>query len=425
MQRWNEELGRQHVHDFTQLSSEEQCQLLEFLNEHYPPERYRRHREQQLRAMANVDAQRTILNGVTQRYPAVIDGASLAGSPQDLSGCAIMFTAGGEGERLRQSLQAKGYPASQLEDFTKATFALPGFYRDFGALQLNLALVAHLCRTCGSSIPTIVTTGPQGSLTERVIPAIIARHRGFGLDRLFCIAQEERLHLSLEGKIVCLRTPQGPRPATNPDETGGPLMMLRATRTGASMQLLDELREQGCRKILVLQGTAVYDPQLILQMAAAARNHDAIGVGIPRQAFPANDPYGTYVLLEKEGHATVNIIEQGIRNDATRGLKSADGTSYLPYNTGFYVFDLDILAKSSLPDYATPPKEIAPGLARAPKIGYAATDILPLAVDPAILTIAPERFAVIKNDEDLERCSTLGRQFGLDRICQETQEQRA
>jgi len=66
-----------------------------------------------------------------------------------------------------------------------------------------------------------------------------------------------------------------------------------------------------------------------------------------------------------------------------------------------------------LPDYATPPKEILPEIERSPKIGYAATDLLPLALNPVILTVSPDTYAVIKTADDLETLSEAAHRFGL------------
>jgi hypothetical protein len=414
---WNEAPAERHIHNFAALTTNNRQKLLAYLNEHFPLATFEYQRSRQQRALHNMEMQRSILSGATQRYPSVINAQSLSLSPQNMDHCVFMFTAGGDGERLRLSLLKKGYSPDTLHDFTKATFPLPGFVRDFGALQINLALVSELCRSLGRSIPVIVSTGPAGSQTARVIPQIIAAHNNFGIDQLTIVEQDERLHLTLEGKIVWIDTPSGPRPATNPDETGGPLMKIRSAIDPSAKSTLGALRESGYTRLFILQGTAVYSRDLLQQMAAAALDHDAIGVGIPRSSFPAEDPYGTYILLEKEGRESLHIIEQDIRNDATRHVRSPNGKGFLPYNTGFYALDIDYLQKNALPDFATPPKEIIPGIPMAPKIGYAATDVFPCAARPAILTIPADSFAVIKNDQDLQRCTDHALRFGLDTAC--------
>ena len=105
-------------------------------------------------------------------------------------------------------------------------------------------------------------------------------------------------------------------------------------------------------------------------------------------------------------------------NHETLSLRDPETGNYLPLNTGFYVFSRSLLASCDLPDYATPPKEILPDMERAPKIGYAATDILSLAHNPAILTVSESSFGVIKNADDLDRLAAHGKKFGLYDICQ-------
>jgi hypothetical protein len=50
---------------------------------------------------------------------------------------------------------------------------------------------------------------------------------------------------------------------------------------------------------------------------------------------------------------------------------------------------------------------------RSPKIGYAATDLLPLASNPAVLTVSPDSYAVIKNADDMKAVSAAAIRFGL------------
>ena len=107
------------------------------------------------------------------------------------------------------------------------------------------------------------------------------------------------------------------------------------------------------------------------------------------------------MTLTRNDHDSTIILEQEVRNEETRQIKDNSGEYYLPFNTGFYAFDSELLKKSDLPDYATPPKEILPELPRSPKIGYAATDIFPLAGNPVILTVEPNMYRVLKTVEDL------------------------
>ena len=177
------------------------------------------------------------------------------------------------------------------------------------------------------------------------------------------------------------------------------------------------MKQSGSTKTIVVQATALYDRSLIPAMAAALQTHDCLGVGILRSDFPPSDPYGTYVSITTDGVTSLQIIEQNVRNDVTRTVTNPSGRWHLPFNTGFYAFDNSLLEANGLPDFATPPKELRPGLPRSPKIGYAATDLIALARDPIILTIDPALFGVLKNADDLARLSTLGKTFGLDTLC--------
>ncbi|HEX7511196.1 MAG TPA: hypothetical protein VF335_07850, partial [Chitinivibrionales bacterium] len=169
----------------------------------------------------------------------------------------------------------------------------------------------------------------------------------------------------------------------------------------------------------VLQATWLYDPTLLPAMASALNQYDCIGAGIVRTAFDALDPFGTYVTVVNKTAEKVIIIEQDIRNEATRALRDETGRFFLPYNTGLYAFKNELLTENDLPDYATPPKEILPNLPRSPKIGYAATDIFSLAGSAAVLSIPANSFAVIKNADDLALLTELGKRYGLDKICRE------
>ena len=94
-------------------------------------------------------------------------------------------------------------------------------------------------------------------------------------------------------------------------------------------------------------------------------------------------------------------------------LTNKEGAYYLPYNTGFYVFDISLIKENSLPDYATPPKEIVPEIEKSPKIGYAATDIISFANKPAVLTIPKDSFGVLKECEDLKKLAEIGKKYSL------------
>ena len=186
---------------------------------------------------------------------------------------------------------------------------------------------------------------------------------------------------------------------------------------GAS--ILNWLEELGCSKTIVVQATALYDKTVLPLMASALGSHDCLGVGILRDAFPATDPYGTFVSLKTDTGTVTVILEQDVRNDHTRSITDPTGRFFLPYNTGFYAFHNRLLCDNDLPDFATPPKKLRPDLPRAPKIGYAAIDVITLAKDPIILAIDPTLFGVLKNADDLELLAEMGSRFGLNRVCGE------
>lgn len=183
--------------------------------------------------------------------------------------------------------------------------------------------------------------------------------------------------------------------------------------------VFDWLTKLGCSRSIVVQATALYDMRLLPLMAEALKGHDCLGVGILRNSFPSNDPYGTFVTLSNSSKSTTMILEQDVRNDSTRELKDPTGKYYLPFNTGFYAFENSLLINNDLPHFATPPKEVLPGMNRSSKIGYAATDIIPIAGNPVILAIEPEMFGVLKTADDLQILSDIGKRYGLDKLCKE------
>jgi hypothetical protein len=160
---------------------------------------------------------------------------------------------------------------------------------------------------------------------------------------------------------------------------------------------LENLEKKGVQKIIVLQGTAVYSKEILPIIASAGKNFDGMGIGILRENFPEKDPYGTFVLAGEN----LRIIEKEVRTPDTYNIKNESG-KYLPYNTGFYAFDINLLKNIALPDYATPPKIILSEIEPSPKVGYAATDIIAFAKNPAVLTISNDDFCVIKNADDID-----------------------
>ncbi len=421
MDKWDIDLACKKILNFSSLSSKNRDNLLKYLDIFFPPSKYYKHAALRRNAIKNLRLSRNLLTGAIQLFPHCLQVNDLPASGSSLSGYAVMLTAGGEGERLRISLQQNGIKADQLKDFTKATYKLPDFYADYGALHINLSLISNISMENEIDIPVIVTTGPPKSTTAKIIPRIIKENKSFGLKNIRVIQQNERLHLTEDEKIVYTFKYDSPEPVINPDETGGPVMKLKEVmETGETA--LSWLKRSGCDKIILLQATAIYDKELILKMARAGKAYDGVGVGIMRESFHSDDPYGTYVLVEKEESKKLIIVEKETRNEATRNLRDPNNVFYLPFNTGLYIFDRALIENNHLPDYATPPKEILPNLPRSPKIGYAATDILPFASYPAILAAPSDSFRVIKKADDLKDLSILGKKLGLNKICKEVRE---
>lgn len=417
MEQWTEALAEKHVYNFNALTAAQKKSLLDELNRRFPPQVYREHRGRQQAALKNAEEGKKVLTGAQQRFPRIIRAADLSATSSDLAGYAIVLTAGGDGERLRASLRKRGAGDADLKDFTKATFQLPGFPKGFGSLQATLAVIADLCRLGGLDVPVIVTTGPAFSHNARVVSGVITARNNFGLRHLRMLAQDERLHLTLDGTIVCAIDGDAARPVTNPDETGGPFVKLAKPGFSGESSALEWLSGLGCQKIIALQATALYDPAVVLAMAAAGKQHDCVGVGVLRTRFDKTDPFGAFVSVERSGKESLMIVEQEIRNEATMGIRDETGKYYLPFNTGLYVFDITLLAKSGLPDYATPPKEILPGLPRSPKTGYAATDIMPRAKHGAVLAVEAGSYAAIKSADDLAGLFALAKRYGIIDLC--------
>ncbi len=415
--QWTCGSAQEKIYAFEHLSPSQKKALIGYLNKRFPPAVYRQHRKNKANALKNLNAALNLLHESTQHFPKCISSDEIKLEDYCLNSFGIVLTAGGEGERLRLSLQKQGISDVALKSFTKATFPLPQFYKDFGTLHINLCLISSLSKKYNCHIPVVVTTGPEGSTSARVITDLIDHYSNFGLKHLKILFQSERLHLTPDDQFAYILRDDIPYPVTHPDETGGPIMKLKEADLVTDKSTLDWLSEHGCHKVIVLQGTAVYNQELIQMMAAAAKNYDGLGVGIFRKNFSEEDPYGSFVALNDLDKEKLYIIEKDIRTTNTSQLKDPSEKYFLPLNTGFYVLDSELLRQSHLPDYATPLKEILPQLPRSPKIGYAATDILPLAKKTAILAIKGNYYGVIKDAADLERLSKLAIDFGLKNIC--------
>ncbi len=416
MADWTSDLCKEVVYELASFDVNEQACILAYLQKNIPYGVYQTHVAFRALALENNRVQKQLVANATIEYPSLVFPDQQAVRAM-ASGYGIVLTAGGDGERLRDSLLQSGARAHDLKTFTKATWPLAGLYKDYGALQVNLTLIATLAKKYDLDIPVVVTVGPASSVTARVIPEILAKHKNFGVKNLRIVLQKERLHLTLENQIVFRKHEDGCVPVTHPDETGGPFM---AFLDGADQgtDVLSWLRKCGCKKIIALQATALYDPMLIPILAEAGMSYDCVGAGIMRSEFPHTDPYGTFALIKNNAGARLMIIEQEMRSLALYACKDPTRTYHLPYNTGLYVFDLSLLT-TPLPDYATPPKEILPNIPKAPKAGYAATDIVGVGKHPAVVAVDHTRFAVIKNANDLTKLTSVGRAFGLDILCKE------
>ncbi|MCL2844315.1 MAG: hypothetical protein FWE23_02545 [Chitinivibrionia bacterium] len=380
---WTKEQIAKSVFNFGNSDKQTQEKIAEFLQNNISFDEYSRQVAKKEKAIANMKNAKNSLTGIGVKYPQHLDFSQVAVDLQDMKNCAFLIMAGGEGERLRVSLKEKGYSDDDLKDFTKATFPIPNTAYKFGALEVNLRLIAKI----NCEIPVILTTGPVGSDTQILIPKILKENANFGVKNLEIIAQNERLHLTSDNKIVF----ENGKPITNPDETGGPIAKLKESG------ILENLEKKGVQKIIVLQGTAVYSKEILPIIASAGKNFDGMGIGIQRENFPEKDPYGTFVLAGEN----LRIIEKEVRTPDTYNIKNESG-KYLPYNTGFYAFDINLLKNIVLPDYATPPKIILSEIEPSPKVGYAATDIIAFAKKPAVLTISNDDFCVIKNADDID-----------------------
>lgn len=385
--------------------------IIQTLNTSFSYSSYLQQVTMKKRALLNQKNAQTSIASATQEFPIVINSQSITPNPESLKNCAIVITAGGEGERLRVSLEELGYSSDQLKDFTKATFPIPDTEFTSGALEVNLTGIKKLILKAKYDIPVVVTTGPSGSTTADIIPRILKENKNFGIKNLRVIEQEERLHLTIDDKIVVTHWEDSmPFFATNPDETGGPLEKLRQGEENSTLSWLQSL---GVKKILILQGTAIYAPTVIPTIAAASLQFEVMGVGISRNTFPTDDPYGTFVILNTGKNKKLVIAEKDVRSKKTEELYDVDQKIFLPFNTGFYAINLNTLEENNLPDYASPAKIIAPGMHPSPKVGYAATHILEFSEKSGVLTLPQESFKVIKNADDLVTLSQTVKQFNL------------
>ncbi len=415
---WDTEYAKASIEDFDKLSHEQAIDLLETLNREFPPEEYEKEKECLLNAFNNRERRRDLLQKGIQGFPVCVDPETgSAPEKERISKTAVLLTAGGEGQRLKESLKQNGVSNEALADITKATYPVADSPGKPGTLHIDLLLIAGICRETGTDIPVIVSTGPAGSNTAEIIPEILRKNRGFGIKNLKSIAQGKRLHLSNNKKIVWYMKEGTPQPVTNPDETGGPVARMQRREGGEKESPISWLKRLGIEHLLVLQGTAVYKKEFIYSLIKAFPESDGIAAGIPRKSFPEDDPYGTLLTIEHNSKKSLKIIEKDERDSETRSLKNLEDKTYLPFNTGLYRFSLRMLNEKRLPDYITPPKEILPGIQKAPKCGFAATDIISLAENPCVIKIAPDSFSVLKKKSDITEINRTYNESGIREIC--------
>ncbi len=414
MHTWTRDNAVDYIEGFDELGDDEKRALLTYLNDHFPPSAYESHRDARRRARQNIRAVQQEVESAVAAYPPYILDKDIPHTHNALEGCAVVLTAGGDGERLKQSLVAQGASPHALAGYTKATFPLPERAGNVSTLELNLHHIASIAQSAGTEIPLLVTTGPPGSTTARVIPSLLKEKSHFGLSWCRTLAQQARLHLTEQDKIAVAHTPEGPRPVTHPDETGGPLMRLKKPWNSRSdTSILDELASQGVDRLIILQATAVYHPHLITALAQISRTHDVVGVGIRGDNAEMIASLGVYVALEKENDRIIRVLDPHYRNAAIDSMKDETGTWFLPCNTGLYACRLKTLAQGSLPDFCTSGKEVLPHLPKAPKTGYAATDLMSLSHSATIIVTEADKFAVIKKAKDLSEVARAAKRFGL------------
>lgn len=414
MEKWDNQSVKTYIDNIENFSRDELESIVNYLNENFPIDRYEKENTERKMALEELENTKNILNTHVQKYPSCYELSEINFNENDLNNIAFFFTAGGEGQRLRQSIEKNGKKNEVLENFTKATYPIQNFPENFGTLMINLALIKSFCDKYKTDIPVIISLGPKNSTTYNYIPSSIEKFKNFGLKNLFYIAQKERLHLTDEGKITINKTDNGFKASTNPDETGGPFMAFQKDKN-----LVEKIRQLGIQKLLCIQGIGIYNPEILLKVASSNKEHDCYILGLPRENYPETDCFGTLVVLENEGKKQLRILESHMINNETRTLKSSDSSAYLPANSGLYVFDLSIFEEEiSRPFYATSAKEIEASKKLAPKIGYSATDFSRFSKNPAVLLVQNGNYSILKNIESLDDIEKLGKKFELDIISQ-------
>ncbi len=372
--------------------------ILEFLNKNIPLDRYLAERAKWQKAQDNQKAAVAMAKNGALAFPE-IRPLKASFDLAALKDTAIILTAGGDGERLKNSLIAAGCSSKQLENFTKATWPLDHKTTAASTLGYNLLLLRAISRALGKKLPVIVTLGPVGSVNARFIPQYLATYSA-ELD-IITVCQEERLHLTACGQIVLSARPFL-HAHTNPDETGGPFMALKRPHERDSLGLIHYLTALGYSNCLALQATTICQPLLWPSLAALLANYEVAAIGVKRATFPPSDPYGTIVAIKSGDVLHTRIVEAHNRAPEIYALHD-EQNGYLPYNSGMYAFKTALLEKLALPDFICPPKQILPELAPAGKVGYAAIDLLTLSTNSAVLLADNTMFAAFKSLDDEDK----------------------
>ncbi len=373
--------------------------IAEYLNNNVPYASYLAEREKWVEAQSNSRANSEAAETLPLSFPEIADGAA-AFSLESFNNTAIILTAGGEGERLRKSLIAAGASPDELKDFTKATWPLDGQTKAASTLGYNLLFFRAIGRALGQKLLIIVTTGPLGSDTARILPAYLETFQDEYLD-IITLPQGQRFHLTTGGQLVLSAAGPHLSVACNPDETGGPFMALKNPHERDAKGLIHYLLAKGLINCLALQATTICQPLWVSSLPAALKKAEVAVMGVRRDTFAPDDPFGTIVRFNAAGGDYTQIVEAHNRRPAIYSVRD-EKYGFLPYNSGMYAFKTELLATARLPDFICPPKMITPELPPAGKVGYAATDLLSLSPKVAVCLTKADSFAAFKGLADTQ-----------------------
>jgi len=411
---WTEELLEQFIYDYANYSAEDILEIIKKLNKEYPPKDVLKELLDRRSAIQENQKIKNLLKNLKDPYPKTIKLSEIKNKSVDLSSIAIVLTAGGDGERLMQSLKNEGKTEEEIKNFTKATIPLPGFADDKSTLEINLRLIQKLEESLSITIPVIVTLGPIGSKTAELIPKFLKENENFDLKKLITVPQFKRIHFSNEEKIVL---DKNLNIITNPDETGGPIVRLKYPILKNEETGIEWLKNNGVNHVLILQAIGLYDFEIIKKIVSQKNKADLIALGIIRKEFRENDYFGTFIYLNDNEKRRLKILESHVIDENIRSIKNNE-EEFLPYNPGLYLFEISLIDNiNEIPFYASSDKEIKDGVEKAPKIGFAATDLTLIAKNPKILLIDNLNFSsLIKDYESLKEVSEFRKKHNLEII---------